>query len=528
MAGTAAPAAAAGRTGRIVVTLREDAPPRAVAARTGVTRAAPAIPRLRAIVVRPAGGAGLRAALARLRADPRVLRAEPESRFELRYEPDDPALAAAEPDAGAAAGTTLQWYVRRHGFPRAWEHARGRGATVAVIDTGVDGGHPDLAGKVDRALDFDDDSSAPATEDADGHGTHVASLACAGTDNDIGIAGAGFDCRLIVIRSDLTDSSVARGIVAAADAGAHALNMSFGDDGGTHSQIVEDAIAYAVARDVVLVAAAADEPVEEQGEPANLLQPTGTGPDIAAGRGLSVTAAQMDDRRATFAGRGSQISLAAYGALRSTPTGARGLFALYPRATTPRERPTLVPPSVGCDCRATLDGESHYAFLPGTSMAAPQVAAAAALVGRLNPDLSGLEVVRILKRAARRPAGTGWDPELGWGILDAGAAVGAARRVDRRPPTSRATARRRGRTLVVRWRGRDPAPAPLVASGIRRYELHRSVGGRPYRRIASTRRRSLRQRLRPGRAYAYATAAVDRAGNREPLPARPDVRVRGR
>jgi subtilisin family serine protease len=248
---------------------------------------------------------------------------------------------------------------------------------------------------------------------------------------------------------------------------------------------------------------------------------------MTAGLGLSVTAAQADDRRASFAGRGSQVSLAAYGALTSSETGGRGLFGLYPPGDTPRERPTALPPSPGCGCRASFGGDPRYAFLPGTSMAAPQVAAAAALIRALNPEVGALETVRLLKEQARRPAGAGWEPELGWGILDAGAAVDAARRVDRTYPLSRASAPAlaRGRSVVVRWAGRDLTRPGLIPSGIARYEVYRSADGGPARRIATTRATRRRIRVLPGRRYAFFTIAVDHAGNREPRPSRADARV---
>src|SRR3954453_4513426 len=98
-------------------------------------------------------------------------------------------------------------------------------------------------------------------------------------------------------------------------------------------------------------------------------------------------------------------------------------------------------------------------------MAAPMVAAAAAMVRHLNPDMPATEMVRLLKQTARRPPGTGWTPELGWGILDAGTGLAVARTLDRRAPRSkmRVLPRRTGRTaLTLRWRGGD-LPRPGVA-----------------------------------------------------------------
>ena len=87
----------------------------------------------------------------------------------------------------------------REGFPQAWDVTHGDSALVGVIDTGIDASHPDLAGKIAAAEDFDSDpGDGPATTDESGHGTHVASLACAATGNGVGIAGAGYGCRLVV------------------------------------------------------------------------------------------------------------------------------------------------------------------------------------------------------------------------------------------------------------------------------------------------------------------------------------------
>jgi len=497
---------------------------RAVLARTGARRTA-SLPQLRAEVVRPPAGVRPSAFARVLRRVPGVRLVEAERRHELRYRPNDPSLITPEPSA-TAPDTPLQWWVQRTGLFNAWDITRGDGARVAVIDTGIEGAHPDFAGRILGAVDDDASGGGTATTDEIGHGTHVASMACATGDNGAGIVGAGFGCRMLIHKTDLSDGSVARSIVAATDAGAHAINMSFGTDGRLPAaQVIVDAIAYAVQRDVVLVAAAADEPVQEQGDPSNVLQPTGTGADIAAGRGLSVTAANFLDRRASFAGMGTQISLAAYGAY-NVSGGPRGMFGAFPSGGTQLERGTLL--TSGCSCRASLDGDNRYAYLQGTSMAAPIVTATAALVRELNPDLSALEVVRLLKETASRPAGTGWTPDLGWGILDAGAAVSAARAIDRRPPRSalRRPSSPRGGRLTLKWTVRDTAPARLTASGVDTIEVWRSANGGKARRIARTRKSSVKARVARGSRYDFFTIAVDEAGNREAAPSRADVRVR--
>jgi serine protease len=535
----AAPAAFAGpATGRLLVLLDRDAATgptaraaaaRAVVASTGARRSGHSVPQIGLVTVRPRAGESLSALAERLRDDPRVGSVQLERRHTLREVPDDPALTTAETAPGTPPGTVVQWWAARQFLPEAWDITHGEDAVVAVIDQGIDATHPEFAGRIRSTIDLDDDAgSGPPTTDANGHGTHVASMACATAGNGIGFAGAGYGCSLIVIKSDLTDSSIAEAIVRATDDGAHAINMSFGQDGrerAPDSQV--RAIDYAYDRDVVLVAAAADQAVTEQGDPANALQPTGTGPTLESGKGLSVTAADYDDDRAPFAGFGTQISLAAYGSFHyrpAVPAGPNGIFGAFPAGATAIE--SDFPP---CNCRTTFGGDNRYGYLQGTSMAAPMVAAVAALLHDVNPGLRAADKIELIKQTATRPAGTGWNADLGWGILNAGAAVAAARTIDRTRPVSRLTAPKRveGRRFFrLRWTGRDPAPAGLPATGIARYEVWRRIGKRKAKRIAVTAKSSLRLRGTPTRTYSFYTRAVDNAGNREGRPRRPDARTR--
>src|SRR4051794_18807086 len=305
-------------TGRLLVTLRPGAStapraPTAVAAATGARRAGFSVPALRLVTVRPPADRSARALAERLRADPRVAGVQAEHRASLRYDPGDPALRAPEPAPGTVPGTSVEWWAARTDLPRAWDFSRGDGATVAIIDTGADTSHPDLVGRVAGERSFDVQSPS-SVADAVGHGTHVASLACGAGGNGVGMVGAGLHCRLLIVKSDFSDSSVAASIVWAVDHGADAINMSFGTEPGTQpALVVRQAVDYAVAHGVVLVGAAADQAIGEQGYPADLLQPAGTGARLGSGKGLSVTAANALDQRAPFAGRGTEISLAAYG-----------------------------------------------------------------------------------------------------------------------------------------------------------------------------------------------------------------------
>ncbi len=524
-----APAHAAQPTGRYLVVFDEPQAARsssvlsAVLARTGVVRAGRGVPELGIATVR-----GSQAALSRLRGDRTVESVSVEWARDLRRTPNDPALSTPETVStnGVPPGTPIQWALARENFPAAWDVTTGEGALVGVIDSGVDGGHPELAGKIASA---DGAGAANPLTDTDGHGTHVAGLACAGTDNGIGVAGAGWGCRLAIVKVGFTtfgairDEDIINGIRVATERGAQAINMSFG--GGATNAALREAIEFAVSRDVVLVAAASNDATADQGAPAVELQP-GDGSVLEAGRGLVVTAAGFNDRRAGT-GFGPQISLAAYGFF-GGQIGPPGVVSTFPGNSTSREGGFFG----GCECRRDLRGDSRYAYLAGTSMATPQVTALAALVADLNPFLTLRDKLTVIKASAR--GGGAWNPDLGWGIIDAGRAVDAARRVDHVPPSSRVRARRRvllgpgarRAPVRLRWAGSDPGGAPgLIGSGVASYDVYvRRGAGRARRLLTGTRRRSARPRLRPG-VYRFFTRALDGAGNLEAAPPRHDVRV---
>jgi hypothetical protein len=163
-------------------------------------------------------------------------------------------------------------------------------------------------------------------------------------------------------------------------------------------------------------------------------------------------------------------------------------------------------------------------------MASPQVAAAAAVIRTVNSDLSAADVVRLLKQTARQPGGSAhfWNATLGWGILDAGSAVDTARRIDRRPPSSKLRAPKlvRGTRFTLRWSGRDRAAPGVFPAGIGFFDVYASRDGRAYHRIARTSRKQMRFVGRRGSRYRFFTVATDRAGNRESRHRRPDATTR--
>jgi serine protease len=389
------------------------------------------LPELGTATVSPPSGESVDGLVARLRGAPGVVSAEPEHRLALRYAPNDPLFLSVDPNS---PNGIAQWNLINEGFQRAWDYGKGEHTRIAVIDTGLDGSHPDdghVVAAVDQVA-----SGGGALSDTHGHGTHVAGLACAKGDNGYGIAGSAMRCDLIIEKAatgfSLDDTVVAESIVDAVNRGARVINMSFGGPSGNSS--LQNAITYACRNDVVMVAAAMNTHVDDQGYPARYLQPgTGSGPNglnsfscnpaSSAAKGLVVTGAYYGGQNADT-GFGAGVSLAAYGF--STSSGP-GVLSTFP-ANKPTETETgcaigCIPPEAPCNCRATIGGDDRWAYLEGTSMATPQVAGAAALIRAYRPHLAASEVIYDLKRRASE--GGHWSSELGWGVLDAGAAMKA-------------------------------------------------------------------------------------------------------
>src|SRR5712691_7834573 len=163
-----------------------------------------------------------------------------------------------------------QWGLRTVGAPLAWELTRGSSAVVVgVLDTGADEAHPDLRGAFVAGTDLVNGDEAPG--DDHGHGTAVAGIIAARTNNRVGIAGICWACLVMPIKVlDSTgtgdDSTIAAGIVEAVDAGAFVINMSFG--GPDTTAALGDAIVYAQSKGVVLVVAAGNTGTTEPFYPA--------------------------------------------------------------------------------------------------------------------------------------------------------------------------------------------------------------------------------------------------------------------
>jgi subtilisin family serine protease len=480
------------------------------------------------------GGRTIEQLSARLSDTPLVTGVQPEYRARFRYAPNDPALYAHDPNAPGA--DFAQWNVLHTGVEAAWNLARGSGGEVAVIDSGIYSGHPDLAGRISGALNQCTDPpvlggcEGTGTGDEEGHGTHVSGLACAATDNAYGIASIGFGCSIYSLKSDLTYTSIVNSIYAAVAHGADAINMSFG--GGDASSELQAAIHYAWASGAVPVAAGDNTPTPAPSNnyPAQYVQPEGSGPNIDSGEGLVVTSAAHSGQRSSWAQKTSGVSVAAHGsATDSMSGGQQGILSTWP------------PPVVAGDSRGvrtSVGGDNRFAYLVGTSMATPQVAGLVALMRSARPSIPAARIVRLIKLTAGG-CGRYGDTGLGWGTIRSDRALAAATQRDIFAPVSRVRSAKvghvpgRGPVGVLRLKRFDARPeAPctkeIPSSGVKSVAVFASANGGRYRRIAKTRKGRIRFTAKPRRRYRFFSVAVDKAGNREALPARPDAKLRVR
>ncbi|WP_030747723.1 S8 family peptidase [Streptomyces griseus] len=283
-----------------------------------------------------------------------------------------------------------QWALDALELPGAWDTADGEDTVIAVVDTGVDPGHPDLEGRLVDGHDFVDGDDEP--KDLNGHGTHVAGIAAAHTRNGVGIAGGAPGAKIMPVRvlgadGSGSDANITRGIVWAAQHGADVINLSLGESGLMarllKGGVLNEAISVANGKGAVVVAAA--------GNDATLLQPYALTTPV-----LVVNAADRDGKPASFTNFGAQNAVAAPGVdiLSTLPT--------YPTGET-------------------LRNTSGYGKLSGTSMASPYVSAVAALLHQRG--LSPAGIMTAIRETAQNPSG---DVKLGLGNVDAAAAVKAA------------------------------------------------------------------------------------------------------
>ncbi len=272
------------------------------------------------------------------------------------------------------------WGVERVKAPLVWSETTGSGVKIAILDTGI-GPHEDLfvAGGTNTigGSSYDDDN---------GHGTHVAGTVAA-LNNDIGVVGVAFDASIYSVKvldssGSGTIDSVVQGIQWAVDNGMDIISMSLGTK--SHYDALKEAVDTAYSKGLLNVAAAGNE-----GNPAgkgdNIIYPARYASVIAVG------ATDKDDNRATFSSTGPDLELMAPGVK---------ILSTY------------------------LNND--YTELSGTSMATPHVSGVAALVWAINPDLTNVEMRKILQDTATDLGDPGKDDKYGYGLVNAQAAVEAA------------------------------------------------------------------------------------------------------
>ncbi|TKD72393.1 S8 family peptidase [Pseudalkalibacillus hwajinpoensis] len=274
--------------------------------------------------------------------------AEPNSMFHVNYVPNDPFYK------------TKQYAPQKVKAEQAWDVTQSNSSVkIAVIDTGVDYNHPDLAGKVIKGYDFADNDNDPMDEHY--HGTHVSGIAAAKTNNGIGIAGLSPNASILAVR--VLDESgsgslddVAQGIRYSADQGAQVINLSLG--GILGSQTLKDAVNYAWNKGSVVVAAAGNESSPKPSYPAYY------------SNAIAVAATDQNDTIAFYSNYGTWVDIAAPGS------------SVY----------------------STMPGNS-YDNLSGTSMASPVVAGVAGLLAAQGRSAS--EIRTALEETADNVTGTG-------------------------------------------------------------------------------------------------------------------------
>lgn len=309
----------------------------------------------------------------------------------------------AEPDYTATAVGSAndpyfiagnQWYLQKIQIPAAWDYGTGTtGVTVAILDSGVLASHPDLGGKVLAGYDFHNSDSDPS--DDNGHGTAVAGLTAAASNNQIGMAGIAWANPVLpakVLGADGSGSysAISNAITWAADRGARVINLSLG--GTSSSRTLQQAVDYAWSRNTVIIAAAGNNGNNTAFYPA------------ACNNVVAVSATNASDLRPSWSNFGSYVDISAPG-----------------------------------ENVLSLQGPSSYAYWNGTSFSSPITAGVVALMISANPGLSNQAVVDLLLRNADDIGSAGYDVYYGNGRVNAYRAVAAAANsttIDQIPPVA--------------------------------------------------------------------------------------------
>lgn len=290
--------------------------------------------------------------------------------------------------------------------PEAWEMTPEETATVrvAVIDTGVDATHPELADCVIEGTTIIDtnasgDRYADDAKDDHGHGTHVAGIIAAAWNNGIGIDGITGKTKIeilpIKVLNDAGKGStydIIEGIRYAADHGASILNLSLGSSAS--SKLEAEVVRYAQNKGCLVIAAAGNDSMNVA------LNWPASYEDV-----ISVGSVDAREERSYFSNYGETLDVAAPGS---------DIISSIPKSIAMQE-------SAQGGTVYGNDRDGYYTSWSGTSMAAPHVAGAAALYKAVNPGVTGADIGELITETARDVGDIGKDIETGAGIVDAAA-----------------------------------------------------------------------------------------------------------
>lgn len=284
----------------------------------------------------------------------------------------------------------------------AWETQKGDvSVVVAILDTGVayqDRGiykrAPDLA-ETGFVQGYDFINGDPYADDDNWHGTHVCGTVAQSTDNTLGVAGVAFRCSIMPVKvldqeGVGSDAAIIQGIRYAADNGADVINMSL--SGEDESEILKEAVDYAASKGVIVCASSGN-----NGRDA-VAYPAGYRSCIAVG------ATDRQSRRAGYSNYGDALDVVAPGG-----NAAEGILQQTYRY---RGQPT---------------GPFDYVESDGTSMASPHAAGVCALIKSKNPNWGAADVRGALASTCVDLGAAGWDPQYGFGLIDAAGALAASR-----------------------------------------------------------------------------------------------------
>ena len=455
------------------------------------------------LAARAPDGAAVAAALA---GDPRVAYVERDLTYRIAVDPFDTL------DTNYGTGLKYTWaYDDVQAGAAIAAAGGGSRRTIAVMDTGVDLNHPDLAGRI--AGRFDTATKNRDVSDSVGHGTFVTGLIAAVDGNGVGGKGVAGNTKVFAVRAsrngDFTTLDLLRGIQYAIRKHADILNMSLAGGVSRDTPTLARALALAFVNDVLPVAASGNTGADNNAPqfPAAVLG----GSRGAPGIGLSVAASKPDGQPADFSTHNRYVSLAAPGAMDDCRLG---VFSTLPAYTgtewdivDPGTCPSAIFPTTG----------GRYAYGQGTSFAAPIVSGIAALVWQVEPRLASEQVAEVLIRSAHQRRGRGWNQYTGSGVVDGAAAVTLARRYDVVSPKAKGTARRHGGHVTVHLKKvKDRSEPGRELAGHVTYGLLVSRdAGRNYDVLVSGRHRAFRKavRLKGPKANVFIATACDSNGN---------------